>query len=386
MSGVLIHDGRRVGHRKWSVDAVRTGHADGIMLSPFATPRVAEPRHPSAITLASEVSDAGGEVIFDAMTHARFLPSTNKTDFYNQWELWGASVGVDSAAKRLDHVERVFARQSALDCPHLAPTIQLTSPLGLDAAHALELAQVSRGLDRSCWQSLVGTRAFFESGANLDAYVGSLSSLRSPVWVLTLANELVLDHMPDLTNIAAWAGFCRTVRSLSLRSRVIISYGDFAGLPAVAAGADTLGSGWDRAQKTFDPLAFKLNSDEGIRIPASYVTQGRLNAVLRRDAADAIERWNAVQAGVLRGGIMPRTDQEQRMHHLLQLRSAVQSVDSKSSHKGRVDELRARYSFAQSSFDTLIARLPGIIKAQDKSVWGTSPSRVLEAYATAEGL
>ncbi|UJC79919.1 hypothetical protein D4768_21225 [Rhodococcus erythropolis] len=204
--------------------------------------------------------------------------------------------------------------------------------------------------------------------------------------MLTLANELVLDHMPDLTNIVAWAGFCRTVRSLSLRSRVIISYGDFAGLPAVAAGADTLGSGWDRAQKTFDPLAFRLNSDEGIRIPASYVTQGRLNAVLRRDAADAIERWNAVQAGVLRGGTMPRTDQEQRMHHLLQLRSAVQSVDSKSSPKGRVEEMRARYSFAESSFDTLIARLPGIVKAQDKAVWGTSPSRVLEAYASAEGL
>lgn len=89
MSGILIHDGRRIGHRKWCIDAIRTGSADGVVITPFATPRVAEPRHPSASDLAQVVRDGNGEVVFDATTHALFLPATNKRDFYDTWELWG---------------------------------------------------------------------------------------------------------------------------------------------------------------------------------------------------------------------------------------------------------------------------------------------------------
>ncbi len=59
--------------------------------------------------------------------------------------------------------------------------------------------------------------------------------------MITVANDLVADHVPDLTATDAFAGLCRTVHSLSLRSRVIVGYGDFAALPAVAAGADTVG-------------------------------------------------------------------------------------------------------------------------------------------------
>lgn len=126
MSGVLIHDGRRVGHRKWCVDAISSGSADGVVLNPFATPRVAEPRHPSALDLAQAVRGAEGEVVFDALTHALFLPGTNKRDFYDAWELWGsAGVDLDGAAHQLAHVERVFNRQSQVGAPHLAPTVQL---------------------------------------------------------------------------------------------------------------------------------------------------------------------------------------------------------------------------------------------------------------------
>lgn len=386
MSGVLIHDGRRIGHRKWCVDAVSSGSADGVVLNPFATPRVAEPRHPSASELAQAVRGARGEVIFDAMTHALFLPGTNRRDFYDAWELWGpAGANLAGAAHQLAHVERVFNRQTQVGAPRLAPTLQLQSPQSSDAYLVRDLARVARGLDSDCWQSLVGTRSFWSAGPHLDAYVGSLAALRAPVWMITVANELVVDQVPDLMDTAAFAGFCRTVHSLSLRSRVIVAYGDFAGLPAVAAGADTVGSGWDRAQRTFDPLAFRANSDPGIRIPASYVTQGGLNSVLRRDTAEAIERWDGARARAIRGGPMPPSDQAQRMHHLLQLRSAVQQIIAAGSRQDRVNELRNRYGAASSDYDTLIANLRPVVRESDKTSWAVNPSNALEAYARSEG-
>lgn len=387
MSGVLIHDGRRIGHRKWCVEAIAGGVADGVVLNPFATPRVAEPRHPSASNLAQAVRGANGEVIFDAMTHALFLPSTNKRDFYEAWELWGqAGANLDGPANQLAHVERVFDRQSQIGAPHLAPTIQIQSPQSRDAHVSRDLARVARGLDRDCWQSLVGTRSFWSAGPHLDAYVGSLAALRAPVWMITVANELVVDHVPDLTDTAAFAGLCRTVHSLSLRSRVIVAYGDFSSLPAVAAGADTVGSGWDRAQRTFDPLAFHLDSDPGVRIPASYVTQGGLNSVLRRDTAEAIERWDAVRARTIRGGPMPPSDHAQRMHHLLQLRSAVQQIVGAGSRQAGVSELRNRYRAAVSDYDGLIADLRPVVREADKTAWAVNPASALEEYARSEGL
>lgn len=388
MSGVLIHDGRRSGHRKWCLDAIMLGIADGVVMTPFATPRVARPRHPSASDMAEEVQEVRGEVIFDPMTHALFLPGTNKVDFYDAWELWGpAGQTLDGAGAQLAHVERVFERQRQVGASHLAPTLQLHSQQSPDAHCALEIARVARGLDRNCWQSLVGTRAFWSSGPQLDAYVGSLAALRAPVWMITVANELVVNNVPDLTDTAAFAGLCRTVHSLSLRSRVIVAFGDFAGLPAVAAGADTVGSGWDRGQRTFDPLAYRASSDDSPRIAASYVTQGTLNSVLRRDTAEAIERWIPADAGRLRGGSMPPSDNAERLHHLQQLRTAVMQVHGAGSDRqGRVAELRARYGAATADYDALIQGLPRIVRDADKEGWVSGPSRVLEAYAASEGI
>lgn len=387
MSGVLIHDGRRGGHRKWCVEAIANGCADGVILTPFATPRVSRPRHWSAADLARAVQDAGGEVILDPMTHALFLPGTNRRDFYDAWELWGtAGPRLDGMAEQLVHVERVFERQRQIGAPTLAPTLQLSTPQAPDAYGALEIANLARGLDRDCWQSLVGARSFWSSGADLDAYVGNLAALRAPVWNITVANELVADHVPDLTATEAFSGLCRTVHSLSLRARVVVSFGDFSALPAVAAGADTVGSGWDRGQRTFDPLSFRENSDSGIRIPASYVTQGGLNSILRRDTAEAIERWDSSRARTIRGGPMPPSDQAQRMHHLLQLRLAVQQVDAAGGNRAeRVALLRSRYSAAIADYDTLIADLPRIVRDADKAAWATNPAAVLESYASAEG-
>jgi hypothetical protein len=332
------------------------------------------------------MGDLRAEVIFDPMTHSRMLATTNKLDFYDQWELWPtAAPALTTAAEHLDHVERVFQRQSALSAPLLAPTVQLSSPMAAEAPTALELARIARGLADTSWQSLVGTRMFWASGPDLDAYVGSLVALRAPVWMVTVANEVVLDSLPDLTDIAAFEGLCRTVRSLSLRSRVIVCYADYAGLQAVAAGADTVGTGWHRAQRTFDPSAFRLDSDPGIRRPAAYVTQGALHAVLRRDTADQIVRWDTDRAARIRGGPMPRTDGEERVHHLQQLSSVVALLNGEESGQRRFELLRDRYAVAATEFDALIAAIPSVGN-RDKAVWCTATRAVLDAYAGGEGL
>ncbi len=108
--------------------------------------------------------------------------------------------------------------------------------------------------------------------------------------------------------------------------------------------------------------------------------------MLRRDTAEAIERWDSTRAHTIRGGPMPPSDQAERMHHLVQLRAAVQQIDAAGSRTARVRELRNRYGTALSDYDSLIAGLPRIVRGSDKTAWGSNPANVLEAYAASEGL
>ena len=95
---VLIQDGRRGGHLKWATEAITAGHAGGVIISPFHTPRVAVPRHKSGAMVVAAVSDAGGEALLDATTHGRLLPGTDDLTHYDTWQLWGpAGVGIWSA-------------------------------------------------------------------------------------------------------------------------------------------------------------------------------------------------------------------------------------------------------------------------------------------------
>jgi hypothetical protein len=385
MSGVLLHDGRSTGHDGWCTNAIIEGAADGVFISPFNTPRITLPRYPSGANVAQSVRAVAGEVVFDPMTHARLLATTNKIDLYDTWELWGPDgLGLDTPRRRLQHVERVFAQQETLRSPYLAPTMILEMPQTADSEHVIATAQTAKGLERECWQSLAGTRSFWRAGPRLDAFVGQLAALRSPVWVITVANEVVINGALDLSDSAAFAGLCRTIHSLSERSRVILTHADFAGLIGAAAGANTIGSGWYRSMRVFDPNSFHTSSEDSIRIPASYVTQGALTAVLRRDTADAIERWNSTMAFTIRGGQMPASDQVERLHHLKILRELVTSIDTQNDRRARVKRLRQQYDTAGQYFDTLINALPRTVLASDKRVWRDCPFEVLRAYAAEE--
>ncbi len=385
---VLIQDGRRGGHLRWATQAISAGNADGVIISPFHTPRVAVPHHFAGGTVADDVRAASGEVIFDPGTHARLLPTSNDVIHYDTWQLWGPSgVGLDVDVRRLEHIERVFARQAELSSMALAPTLTLDSPFGEVADHALRTAQLARGLDRDSGQSLAGRRSFWRAGPDLDAFVGQLAALRAPVWALTVVNDVVADNQPELADTAAFTGLLRTVHSLSQRSRVIICYADYAGVVATAAGADTIGSGWDRGMRYFDPRSFQITSG-GIQIPASYVTQGRLGAVLRRDVGDAFTRLGDPPATDIRGGAMPADDTAERGHHLRQLHALVDAITFHGGDRGaRVAELRRFYEQSIQDFDALISALPRrTLNENHRRRWVDEPYAVLETYAVAEGL
>jgi len=385
---ILIQDGRRGGHRKWCGEAVASGVASGVIISPFHTPRVHVPRNPAASAVATEVRDAGGEVVLDPTTHARLLPGTDDLIHYDTWQLWGpAGIGLDTDTRRLEHIERVFERQDELRAPRLAPTQTLDSPLGTRANEAFRTAQLARGVDATAWQTVAGRRSFWRAGSDLDAYVGQLAALRAQCWVVTLVNEAVLDNVPELGDSQALAGLLRTVHSLSKRSRVIVAHSDYAYLGAVAAGASDLGAGWDRGMRYFDPQSFQVSSG-GIQIPASYVTQGGLGAVLRRDTADAIVRLDPARALAIRRGPMPVDDTAERTHHLARLGEVVRAVnDHGRSRRGRVAELRAFYETADAHFVALQRELPRrLVTDEARRRWVQEPLEVLRHYATSEGL
>src|SRR5688500_5055649 len=112
MNGVLLQDSGRSGKSTWAIDLIQRNVARGIVLNPFATPPDPAPRRRSAQDLVDEVNDEGGEAVFDPMTHAVVLPSTNQWEIYDDWALWGGARGdLGTRDRRNEHVLRVIQAQ-----------------------------------------------------------------------------------------------------------------------------------------------------------------------------------------------------------------------------------------------------------------------------------
>ena len=386
---VLIQDGRAGGHFKWLDEVLTAGLADGAIISPFRTPRATQKRNPSGSELAELVQGHNGEVLFDATTHALTLPSVTPGNHYGSWSLWGGTVGdLSTAASTADHVERVFDVQSGLGTPLLVPTVSLESPLvtpALRSARALARAGKDAAAARKqpAWQSIAGTHSFWEAGADLDAYVGELVQLRAPVWVVTFIRDR--DSMPpDTSNPTAQAGFLRTIHSLSERARVITAHSDLFGLPAVAAGSDTIGTGWHGAQRVFAADSYRPRSGgTNIRWTTYPVLMGRLSP----DTSASLARADPALANRLRGGHpLPVDDEASRRVHLQTVRDHLNSIAQFGSRADRVQQARRMYDAAQLGWALAAHAVPGTITPSDAAQWAGNPRAGLELYARAEGL
>lgn len=175
-------------------------------------------------------------------------------------------------------------------------------------------------------------------------------------------------------------GLCRTVRALSEYARVHISHGDLAGLPGVAAGAFSVGTGWDQRQRVCAFSSYTARAEGGGGWYQRPTFPGLLGS-LKRPEAELLERLEAGRASRL-GPVPPPGPQEAFRHHLDALNSLMRAITAGGNHEGRYRELAARYTSATSEWPE-VCRLTSC--DLNESDWITDLNAGLEAYARGEG-
>lgn len=381
---VYLQDGSVTGHALWCEQALDAKVADGVIISPFFTPFTERRGQATAATFTERVRARGGEVILDATTHGVTLPGANNWTNYNTWDLWSGPRGdLTNKGYRESHLNSVFARQRTLGVQHLVPTVALDSPIGAEAEIALALADEGAAIQPGAWQSLAGRRGFWLS-PDLDNYVGAMQQMRAPVWFITLVRDHA-DYPPDMTEAAQTAAFCRTVDSLSRRSRVVVCHADLFGLPAIAAGATGLGTGWHTKQRVCSPATFQINDPDQIRRAATWYTYLGLVARLHSNESRTLTTQNPARARALYSGPISSLGQDIRLHHLDVIQTLIATVGGLSTTKEKVSALRRIYETAAAELDDL-ARLYSRAFAVQRAGHLDGSLDGLREYASAEGI
>ncbi|WP_328410987.1 hypothetical protein [Nocardia sp. NBC_00403] len=388
---ILLHDGRRPGHLGWLKETVTAGLAGGAILNPFCTPPVSVPRHPSAQNVIADLrggsifEEIGPEILFDSATWAATLPSTDQWEVYDQWPLWPHHTRGDlrDADAIADHVRGVFAIQSDLDVPFLAPTVAVDSPTGQTAATALELAAESIRQQRGCILTICGVNSFWRAGPALDAFMGKVARLRPKAYyVIPLRDRS--GYPADLTDADAIAGWLRSIHSLALRSRVVAGYTDYLGIIAAAAGADTVGTGWDQGQRVCNPDSFRGTEPGGKNV--NYSPHPALLARFTETTARGLHDLAPKFAETMRWGEpIPADMREHREQHLSALRKQVASVlKSGPLHTDRFAEVHRMFVGADLSWNHAIALRSKDVGRREKAMWLEGMRSGFEAYVRAE--
>jgi hypothetical protein len=377
---IYLHDSGRAGRLSWLVDAVMGGVASGIVLNAFETPASSMPRRPSAARTIAELEDAGASVILDPATHATLAPGTDKFAVYNTWSFWpDGERSLATSARLRVHVETVVAAQQRLNLTPLAPTVSLDASVGRSAEHVLEMASHAATLDRSVGIAICGTPAFWSQGRPLDDFVGAIAQLR-PQWVALSVFRPSLAYPPPTATREEVAGLCRTTDSLSRRSRVIVFNGDLVSLPAVAAGASAIGTGWDLRQRLLAPDAFRVATTEARA--AQRITVEGLYAVLKRREIEQLERADRTRLLQLVPGEYPRTQAGQWAHHHAVMKRLTDRISNGRTARERTVALIESYRVAGTAFaDVQPMARPDTTPA----MWLTAPRLGLRDYAVSEG-
>lgn len=345
---LLIEDTARNNLAAWTIEAVSRGHAAGAVLSPFSTPRHAGYKQ-SARETVQRLQAEGAEVRFDPETHALQMPAVGDFRYYDDWPLWGGSRGrLSSQADMRDHVEHVFSQQDDLGVSHLAPTILLHSPQSATSGKALELAQVAVDLDPDCQLAIAGDAAFWAAGSRLDAHVGALAQLEPSAWSMTVVRGLTV--LPAQAIPEEVHGLCRTARALSEDGPVHVSHGDLAGLPAIAAGATSLGTGWDPRQRVSAYASYEQRDPDtdGGQWFKQVTLEGLLSLLTHADVSVLAQQDSAL-ASLLLPGTVPPGPKEAFLHHV-EVLTRVVSVLRQLSPSDAHNELVQRYVKARQDW------------------------------------
>jgi len=388
---ILLHDGRRGGHATWLKETITAGLADGAILNPFATPLSAIPRHPSATTVIADLRDgqppgsAGPEILFDSASWAATLPGTDSWQGYDEWDLWPhhARGDLSDVGAIADHVRAVFKVQAELGVPYLAPTVAIDTATGQAAETALELSAEASRQQPGCKITVCGMNSFWRAGPALDAYIGRLARLRaSGCYVIPLRDRA--RYPADMTDTAALAGWLRSIHSLSLRSRVIAAYTDHLGVIAAAAGADTVGTGWDQGQRVCSPDAFRTSGPGGQNI--NYSPHPGLLARFTEAVARGLEDLASTFAGAMRWGEpIPSDMRGHREQHFRALNEQLTAVlNAGAVPADRYPAVRHMLTGADLSWDKAVALGAQGVSHNEKAMWLDGMRSGFEAYVLAE--
>jgi len=349
---ILVEDSPRNTVAKWSSEASDQGLIDGVIVSPFCTSTVTNGYKPTGEVLLQRLLDDGvANLWFDAGTHALQMPAAGDFRFYDTWDLWGGSRGnLNSTATQREHIRRVFHVQSNLDVPLLCPTVLLDNPVSQASQRSLEMARI--GLDIAqergapVFLTIAGSSTFWSAADSLDAHVGALAQLESDGWFLVQARYDASMPVPATANEVF--GLCRTARSLGEDAFVHVSHGDFAALPAIAAGADSIGTGWDTRQRVCAYASYVERPPAGdgggwFKRPSHRGLFG----FLHRQHAELVATGDAALSRRLVPGVLPAdAAQESFEHHAATLQALVDDLLSRG--------LRDRYEHLLREYNTAI--------------------------------
>ncbi|BDT85486.1 MULTISPECIES: hypothetical protein [Nocardia] len=387
---ILLHDGRRNGHLSWLKDALAEGVADGAILSPFTTPPTPIPRNPSASDVVTQLREnvplfnPDPEILFDSTTWAATLPGTDQWDFYDQWPLWPRHGRGDlsDAGAIADHVRAVFAIQAGLGVPYLAPTVCVSSPIGPEAELARDLAAESKRQQPKSILTISGTNSFWRAGPTLDTYIGRLARLRAPAFYIVPVRDRTA-YPTDLTDPDAIAGWLRTIRSLTIRSRVIAAYTDHLGIVSAVAGADTVGTGWDQGQRTCSPESFRGTEGGGKNV--NYSPHPGLLARFTVTAARALQDLAPTFSEAMRWDApIPNDMRQHRIQHLGFLQEQMRTVLVSKLHADRVAIVQRMFTGAALAWEHTVALGSQEVGRKQQTAWLDGLRSGFDTYVRAE--
>jgi hypothetical protein len=331
--------------------------------------------------VATGLRDVAAEVWFDPSTHALQMAGVGDFRYYDEYQLWRGPRGdLSTPALRDDHLRLVFAVQDRLGSRHLAPTVLLHHGESDTSQQALDLAQAAVDLDPRCWLSIAGTAPFWTSGSALDAHIGALAQLEPGGWFLTVARPIL--SLPVEADIEEAHGLCRTTRALAELATVHVSHGDLAGLPAVAAGANSVGSGWDQRQRVcaFGNYSARDPNGAGGGWYERPTFRGLLGSLKVNEAAVLASR-DAALAGRL-GPPPPPGPREAFLHHLSVLDALIAPIVGQPDYEQRYRALQTAYAAAAIQWPVVVGITGSPLSAAD---WIEALAAGLNRYGAGEG-
>jgi hypothetical protein len=352
---LLIQDTARNNLAGWTERALAGGYASGAIMSPFTSPVQGNGYKVDAVQTIGRIRDAGGEPWFDPQTHALQMPHVGDFRYYDEWQLWQSQRNdLTTEAAQRTHAERVFEIQAGLEVPLLSPTILLSSPSGLLAQLSADLAAVARSAGgERVWISIAGDAQFWASGIELDALVGRLDQLQPAGWYLTVARPT--SAIPVGVDPREVFGLARTALALSSDRPVVIGHGDLSALPAFAAGASAIGSGWDVRQRVlgYSDYVERASEDTQGRWFARPTMEGLLG-VIPRSVYEVVHNESQAFANSITPGRVGERPEEAFAHHARTLTGFMRQLNPLGP-KERVGELLSWYRSAEANWGRVAA-------------------------------